>query len=213
MRALAATFRARFGARPVFIAAATRDGEEALILDALARHPLPAGTLTLIVPRHPQRFDEVAALLAARGLNHVRRSANAPVPAAVDFVLGDSMGEMYAYYGASDVAFVGGSLVPLGGQNLIEPLALGVPVLIGAHTFNFAEAADKAVTAGCALRVDSAGALVQTVSALLEDQARRDAMRDAALAFVSLHRGAVDRLWHWLAPRIAEACERAPARR
>jgi 3-deoxy-D-manno-octulosonic-acid transferase len=207
MRSLAATFRMRFGQRPVFIAAATREGEEALLLDALARHPLPVGTLSLIVPRHPQRFDAVAALLTARGLRHVRRSAGTPVPADIDFVLGDSMGEMYAYYGASDVAFVGGSLVPQGGQNLIEPLALGVPVLVGPHTFNFAEAADKAVAAGCALRVAAADTLMQTVSALLDDGQRRAAMHDAALAFIALHRGAVDRLWHWLAPRVAAACK------
>ncbi|MBS0320271.1 MAG: lipid IV(A) 3-deoxy-D-manno-octulosonic acid transferase [Proteobacteria bacterium] len=213
MRELAARFRARFGARRVFIAAATRDGEEALLLEALVRHPLPPGTLTLIVPRHPQRFDDVAALLSARGLAFVRRSDERDVPPAVDIVLGDSMGEMYAYYGAADVAFVGGSLLPLGGQNLIEPLALGVPVLVGPHTFNFADAATNAVAAGAALRVTDADAMVRAAGALLADTARRAAMRERALAFVATHRGAVDRLWAWLAPRLAQRHDAGPLSR
>lgn len=127
-RGLASRMRATFGAsRPVVLAASTRDGEEAAILDALARTPLADSTLLVIVPRHPQRFDDVAAMLAARGIAHARRSQNRPVPADVRVVLGDSMGEMAGYYGAADVAFVGGSLVPLGGQNLIEAIAMGAP--------------------------------------------------------------------------------------
>ena len=172
---------------PSWVAASTRDGEEALLLDALAQRPLPAGTLTVIVPRHPQRFDEVAALLDARGIAFVRRSANAPVPADVGFVLGDSLGELLAYYAAADVAFVGGSLLPLGGQNLIEPIAVGTPTVIGPHTFNFADAAAQAVAAQAALRVADAGALLAEVDALLRDPARRDRMRDAAVAFHAAH--------------------------
>src|SRR4030095_16192028 len=131
--------RQRFGAtRPVWLAASTRDGEEALVLDALARGALPAQTLTLIVPRHPQRFAAVADLLAARGIPFVRRSANTDLPADVNVVLGDSLGELPSYYAAADVAFVGGSLLPLGGQNLIEAIAVGAPTLVGAHTLYFA---------------------------------------------------------------------------
>ena len=203
-RALGHALRERFGAaRPVFLAASTREGEEALLLDALARRPLPARTLTVIVPRHPQRFTAVADLLAARGLRYVRRSSDAPVPPDAGIVLGDSLGELLAYYAAADVAFVGGSLLPLGGQNLIEPIAVGTPTLVGPHTFNFAEAANAAVAAGAALRVANAEALTAEVSALLEDPARREAMREAAVAFHATHRGAAERLWHWLSPRLA----------
>ncbi|MEP6997233.1 MAG: 3-deoxy-D-manno-octulosonic acid transferase, partial [Betaproteobacteria bacterium] len=145
-RELGAQFALRFGAvRAVWVAASTREGEEALLLDALDRTPLPPDTLLVIVPRHPQRFAEVANLLRERDVRFVRRSDNLVVPADARVVLGDSMGELFAYYAAADLAFVGGSLLPLGGQNLIEPLALGTPVLIGPHTFNFAEASAGAV--------------------------------------------------------------------
>jgi 3-deoxy-D-manno-octulosonic-acid transferase len=201
-QALGRELRLRFGeSRPVFLAASTRDGEEALLLDALARRPLPAHTLTVVVPRHPQRFDAVAELLRARGIPFVRRSDNLAVPADVAFVLGDSLGEMGGYCAAADVAFVGGSLLPLGGQNLIEPIAMGTPTIVGPHTFNFREATDNAVAAGAALRVADADALLETAGALLADAPRRKAMRDAALAFHAAHRGAADRLWAWLAPR------------
>jgi 3-deoxy-D-manno-octulosonic-acid transferase len=196
--------RARFGeARPVWVAASTRDGEEALILDALARNGLPAGALTVIVPRHPQRFAAVAELLRQRGLPFARRSDNAPVAADTAVVLGDSMGEMPAYFVAADVVFVGGSLLPLGGQNLIEPIAAGRPTIVGPHMFNFADATAKALAAGAAVGIDDAPALIAEVAALLGDPARRGAMRDAALAFHAAHRGAADRLWEWLAPRLS----------
>ena len=202
-RTLGSELRLIFGpTRPSWIAASTRDGEEALILDALAGARLPPQTLSIIVPRHPQRFAVVAELLRSRGIPFARRSDNRPVPADVSIVLGDSMGEMMAYYAAVDVAFVGGSLLPLGGQNLIEPLALGTPVLIGPHTFNFTEAATGAIASGAALRVDDAASLVSSVNALLSDAAQRDRMRAAALAFHSVHRGAADRLWDWLRPQL-----------
>jgi len=201
--ALGRELRERFGeARPVWIAACTRDGEEALLLDALARGRLPAGTLTVIVPRHPQRFPMVAELLRARGTPFVTRSANLAVPADVGVVLGDSLGELPAYYGAADVAFVGGSLLPLGGHNLIEPIAVGTPTIVGPHTFNFAEATRNAVAAGAALQVVDANAVIAEVSTLLADPARRARMRAAAGAFHAAHRGAADRLWAWLAPRL-----------
>ncbi|HLW11356.1 MAG TPA: lipid IV(A) 3-deoxy-D-manno-octulosonic acid transferase [Casimicrobiaceae bacterium] len=197
------TLRERLGVdRRVLLLASTRDGEEALLLDALARATLPAETLIVIVPRHPQRFDAVAALLAERDLAFARRSAASAVPAGVGIVLGDSMGEMFAYYTAADVAFVGGSLLPLGGQNLIEPIVAGVPTLVGPHTFNFAQASDAAVSAGAALRVQDADELFAVANGLLADAASRERMRSHAEAFVSAHRGAVDRLWEWLAPRI-----------
>ncbi len=210
--ALGHRMRASFGAgRPVFVAGSTRDGEEALILDALARGALPADLLTVIVPRHPQRFDAVAALLQARGIAFVRRSANVAADAGVRVVLGDSMGEMMGYYAAADVVFIGGSLLPLGGQNLIEPIAAGVPTIVGPHMFNFAEATARAREAGAVIEVGDADALVAAVRELLTDPSRRATMRRAALAFHAAHRGAADRLWAWLAPKVAAALgRRAP---
>ncbi|HKW81707.1 MAG TPA: 3-deoxy-D-manno-octulosonic acid transferase, partial [Casimicrobiaceae bacterium] len=155
--ALGVELKARFGAaRRVLVAASTREGEEALLLDALARSPLPPDVLLIIVPRHPQRFDPVAQLLRERGVPFARRSDNQAVPADIGVVLGDSMGEMFAYYIAADLAFVGGSLLPFGGQNLIEAVAVGLPVLIGPHTFNFSEASAGAIAAGAAQLVADA---------------------------------------------------------
>jgi 3-deoxy-D-manno-octulosonic-acid transferase len=176
-----------------------------MLLDALAATPLPPGTLTVLVPRHPQRFDVVADLLRQRGIPFVRRSGNAPVPADIDIVLGDSMGEMPGYFAAADVAFIGGSLLPLGGQNLIEPISMGRPTLIGPHMFNFADAAAGAIAAGAAMEVADAHALLGAVTELLEDAPRRARMGADALAFHAAHRGAADRLWNWLSPRIAAA--------
>jgi 3-deoxy-D-manno-octulosonic-acid transferase len=206
-----AALRAQFGAaRPVLVLASTREGEEALLLDALPRGKtqLPAATLIVLVPRHPQRFDAVAAMLDGRRIAFARRSAGQPVPSSVEIVLGDTLGEMFAYYAAADVAFVAGSLLPLGGQNLVEPIAVGVPTLIGPHTFNFLEASDAAVAAGAALRVRDADQMFAMAGRLLAAPADRERMRAAAHAFIAAHRGATDRLWNWLAPRIAAAdCE------
>ena len=212
--ALGRELKGRFGeTRPTWVAASTRDGEEAMILDALSACRLPTGALTVIVPRHPQRFGVVADLLQARAIPFVRRSSNAPVTADIEVVLGDSIGEMAGYFTAADVAFVGGSLLPLGGQNLIEPLCLGLPTLVGPHMFNFADATEKALAAGAAVEVENAQTLVATVAALFEDAPRRRAMRDAALAFHAAHRGATDRLLAWLEPRIDAAMGRTRAAR
>jgi 3-deoxy-D-manno-octulosonic-acid transferase len=189
---LAAQFRLRLGNRRIFLAASTREGEEELLLDALKRDPL-GDALVVIVPRHPQRFDVVAQLLAARGFKFARRSANEPVEADCSVVLGDSMGEMAAYYRTSDVAFVGGSLLPYGGQNLIEACAAGVPVLIGPYTYNFAQAAASAVAAGAALRVDSAEEAVRQARSLLGDAGLRERLGEAGIAFCASHRGATQR--------------------
>jgi len=179
--------------RPVLLAASTREGEEAQLLDALVRAAIP-GLLTVIVPRHPQRFEEVARLVESRGLRLQRRSANAMVAPATDVVLGDSMGEMFAYYAACDIAFVGGSLLPLGGQNLIEACAVGKPVLIGPSTYNFAEAAELAVRAGAAVQVPDAAALAKEAGRLLHDAAAARRMGEAGLAFCAAHRGATARV-------------------
>ncbi len=185
--------RERFGRdRPVWLAASTREGEEAIVLDALAAMP-DSRALLVIVPRHPQRFEEVAKLVDARGFRVQRRSENTAVASSTQVLLGDSMGEMFGYFGAADVAFVGGSLVPTGGQNLIEACAIGTPVLIGPHTFNFADATDEAVRAGAALRVADAAGLARAVAHLLADPAARAAMGEAGTAFATQHRGATER--------------------
>ena len=194
--ATGAALRAAIGARPVLLCASTREGEEQLILDAYIRASLPAHALLLIVPRHPQRFDEVEKLIAAQSLAVQRRSGlgqDDAVAQGTQVLLGDSMGEMFAYYAACDCAFVGGSLLPLGGQNLIEPAALGKPVLIGPHTFNFALVTEQAIAAGGAALVADADALMAQASALLQDPARLASMGEKALAFASQHRGATPR--------------------
>jgi 3-deoxy-D-manno-octulosonic-acid transferase len=183
--------------RPVLMLAVSREGEEAALLAEWAGRPAPRPLLA-IVPRHPQRFDEVAALVQAAGLTLARRSGwrDEPTPEArqADVWLGDSMREMPLYYGLAHVALLGGSFEPLGGQNLIEAAACGCPVLAGPHTFNFAEATELALAAGAAERcVDLPGA-VERGLALCADAAARSAMSASALAFSAAHRGAAARM-------------------
>lgn len=183
--------------RPVFLAASTRDGEEKLILDALAAANIP-NLLSIIVPRHPQRFDEVASLLESRNIPYCRRSEFAMGNVASEIpncqvILGDSMGEMFTYYAACDLALIGGSLLPLGGQNLIEACAMGKPVLMGEHTFNFSEASEQAIAAGAALRVNEKD-LAGKLSALIQNPARQIEMGNAGLTFSQSASGATKRL-------------------
>ncbi|MGC2048919.1 MAG: lipid IV(A) 3-deoxy-D-manno-octulosonic acid transferase, partial [Gallionella sp.] len=139
MLELGRNLREHFGTtRKIFLAASTREEEETLILDALKQIHV-SGLLLVIVPRHPQRFPDVANLLETRGIIFQRRSEDRVVAENVQVVLGDSMGEMFGYYAAADIAFIGGSLLPFGGQNLIEACAVGTPVLVGPYTYNFAE--------------------------------------------------------------------------
>ena len=192
MLALGLSLREQFGAgRRVFLAASTREGEESLLLDAFEKTQQNA--LLVIVPRHPQRFDDVAAMLGKRGLRYQRRSENRAVPADIQVVLGDSMGEMFAYYASSDLAFIGGSLLPYGAQNLIEACSLGTPVLIGLHTYNFADATRLAIDAGAAVRVNNADELFSVAQKLLNDTAELAKMRTQGLRFVSSHQGATDK--------------------
>ncbi|OWY27283.1 lipid IV(A) 3-deoxy-D-manno-octulosonic acid transferase [Herbaspirillum robiniae] len=179
------------GDRKVLLCASTREGEEQLILDALAGLG-KVDWLTVIVPRHPQRFDEVAAMIEARGLSVRRRSqmTDAFDSDEAQVVLGDSMGEMFAYYAACDVAFIGGSLLPFGGQNLIEAFALGKPVLIGPHTFNFQAISDSAIERGVALRVADVQALLLIWERLQGDDADRTKLGIAAQAFAREQQGA-----------------------
>ena len=183
------------GDRPVFLAASTRDGEEVLILEALRKINMP-NLLTIIVPRHPQRFDAVATLFEQRGINFQRKTLlnNHALLANANVMLGDTMGEMAMYYAACDIAFIGGSLLNFGGQNLIEAAYMGKPILIGEHTFNFAEASNNAVTAGAAIRIKGADDLIQKVNALLESKAELASMQQAALRFSATYTGATARL-------------------
>jgi 3-deoxy-D-manno-octulosonic-acid transferase len=184
--------------RPVVLAAVTREGEEAALLSAWQGVAAPR-PLLLLVPRHPQRFDEVAGLVAAAGFSLSRRSAwddRMPPGAAVAEVwLGDSLGEMPAYYAAADVALLGGSFAPLGGQNLIESAACGCALLMGPHTFNFAQAAEGALAAGAAERVADLPAAVQRAQALLVGGLAAS-MGERGRAFAAQHRGAADRMAH-----------------
>lgn len=185
-------FRRFCGDRPLLLCASTREGEERLILAAWA--PLRGrGMLLALVPRHPQRFDEVARLAADGGFKIARRSTNAPVPPDADIWIGDSMGEMFGYYAAADAAFIGGSLLEYGSQNLIEACAVGTPVLIGPSIFNFPDTAKAAVACGAAVQIADANELAAQAAELLGNGARLAAMGDAGKAFAESHRGATAR--------------------
>jgi len=147
----------------------------------------------LVVPRHPQRFDEVADSAQACGMSVSRRSAWYAQPQASDVWIGDSLGEMALYYGLADVALLGGSFEPLGGQNLIEAAACSCPVVMGPHTFNFAQAAQLAQDAGAALLVDSMEEGIRTAVALTGDASRRAAPVEAASQFAAANQGAADK--------------------
>ena len=191
---LAKTWRQRYGNRKVLLAASLREGEEELLLDALrSMGGLAENALMVMVPRHPQRFDEVATILERRKIRFVRRSVDPVVPGDCAVVLGDSMGEMAVYYAACDCAFVGGSLLPYGGQNLVEACAAGVPVLIGPHTYNFAHAAKAAIAAGAAIRVSDAESLLKKVQQVFKDDELRARMGDAGLSFCRTHQGATSK--------------------
>ncbi|MBS0337390.1 MAG: lipid IV(A) 3-deoxy-D-manno-octulosonic acid transferase [Proteobacteria bacterium] len=186
-----AALKRAMGTRNAIVLASTREGEEALLLDAF-RTRVRGEALLIVVPRHPQRFESVAALVTASGLSCARRSLGEPA-AAVDVLLGDTMGEMPAYYAAADVAVVGGSLLPYGGQNLIEACAIGVPVIIGPHVHNFSEVVRMAVDAGAAMQVEDAVEAADAALALLDNPGRRAAMGSAGAALCLAHRGATDR--------------------
>ena len=190
--ALGKQWRQALGQRKIWLAASTREGEEAIILDAFARLGRP-DLLLLLVPRHPQRFNEVAALVEERALALCRRSGGElPSPAARVW-LGDSMGEMPAYFAVADIALIGGTLLPFGGQNLIEAAACGCPVLVGPHTYNFAQATEDAIASGAALRLSDADQAAGKALELLEDTESLQAMCRAAATFSQAHRGATAR--------------------
>ncbi len=194
--------RARWGAgRLVWVAASTHQGEEEAALQAhrilLARF---RQALLILVPRHPQRFDAVARLAEGSGLRVARRSAigdGAPL-GQLQVLVGDSMGEMPMYFGAADVAFVGGSLVEVGGHNVLEPAALGLPVLFGPHMFNFEQARALLLERGAARQIESSLELEPALSKLFHDAAAREAMGRAGREVLQANRGALQRLLNLL---------------
>ncbi|KAF1020917.1 MAG: 3-deoxy-D-manno-octulosonic acid transferase [Paracidovorax wautersii] len=197
--------------RPVALFASSREGEEAALLAALAADTRAQPAQWLVVPRHPQRFDAVAELAERQGWTVRRRSAwgdAGPPPDAGGgrtLWLGDSMGEMALYYALADVALLGGSFEPLGGQNLIEAAACGCPVVMGPHTFNFAQACEQAEAAGAAQRVAGLPQAVAAVRALLDSPDRLAAMRAASAGFVAGSQGAVQATVQDLAPLLPGA--------
>ncbi len=188
--------RGSWGAkRPVWIAASTHEYEDEQVLDAFARVlSVLKDTLLVLVPRHPERFGKVAALCRRHGYDTALRSQEPSVYDTVDVLVGDSIGELLLFYGASDVAFVGGSLVPVGGHNPLEPAALGVPIVMGPHLFNFAEIGARLCSVGGARIVHSARELADAVIQLLQDRDGRQRMGQQGRRFVEQNRGALEQV-------------------
>lgn len=196
MLARGRALRTSFGdARPVWVAASTHEGEEEMVLEAHRRllATLPQALL-ILVPRHPQRFDAAAKLIERSGLGLQRRSTLPGKVAQSAVLLGDSMGEMFAYYAASDAAFVGGSFVAIGGHNVLEPAAIGLPVLFGPHMHNFLPSRELLLAGGGAIECADAAALAQSLAQLLGDADERRRRGAAAQAAIAGNRGALARL-------------------
>jgi len=198
----AGELRRRLGEkRMLWIAASTHQGEEEQILDAFRQvrreHP---DCLLMLVPRHPERFGRVAELCSRAGFRMVRRSSGRPCDQDVDIFLGDTMGELMLFYAASDVAFVGGSLVPTGGHNMLEPAALGKPVIAGPHLFNFTEIAAAMERAGALCRVADGAELAEVTSRLLSSPEERAGMGEAGRRLVQQNRGALQRVLELVRP-------------
>ncbi len=181
--------------RPIWVAGSTHEGEEAIVLDAHRRvlEKFP-NALLVLVPRHPQRFEDVRDLLVKRHERAAYRSSGAPISPSTGVLLGDTMGELMTFYAAADVAFVAGSLVPIGGHNLLEPASVGRPVLTGPNNFNGEEIAQLLMDAGAAVVVKDTGELAHAVKGLLGDANLRSVMGAAGRAVLDANRGALDRL-------------------
>ena len=199
--------------RKIVVIASTREGEDELFIDAMRRYirrelqqdlEPSQRTLFYLIPRHPQRFESVAALLEKEDWKVVRRSqllqtgdctsGSLSCCEEADVLLGDSLGEMPWYYAQAQVAIIGGSFAPLGGQNFIEACALGVPVIVGTHTRNFEQAVNDALAEGAALRANSADTALRQAMQLLDDTPQRQRMADAGLHWVQKHSGSVQRV-------------------
>jgi 3-deoxy-D-manno-octulosonic-acid transferase len=207
IRVRGAALRRRYARdKLVWVAGSTHAGEEDAVL-AAREHLRSRGVdaLLVIAPRHPARFDEVAASLRARGVPFVRHARSEPAPEDTEVVLVDTLGDLVAFYAAADVAFVGGSLVPVGGHNLLEPAALGVATLSGPHVFNAEDVAARLVDEHAVRIVKGDAELGLAVCELLSDQSARHSAGEAARRAVERNRGALERLLALLAPVIEEA--------
>ena len=208
--------RASWGtARPAWVAGSTHQGEEAMALEAHARLRARFPQLLLVLaPRHPERFDAAARLCRRRGFSVVQRSDGGTAPGSgdgtapglsADVYLGDTMGELLLLYAATDVAFVGGSLVRTGGHNVLEPCALGRPVLFGPHMFNFHEISEQVLAAGAGRMTGSVEELERALGALLADSAERRRMGEAGKALVARNSGALDKAMACITPHLPAA--------
>lgn len=198
-------FRAALGeGRTIFLAASTHAGEDALVLDAYARilSAVP-GAVLLVVPRHPERFDEVASLIQKRGYRLTRRSQLTVGDQRTQVFLGDTMGELLFFYRTADLCFVGGSLVPTGGHNLLEPASVGVASLTGPHTFNFRDITANLIEAGACRQVDSVDQLAAEAIKLLSDSAQRQQMGERGRRVIVENRGATALLMQEVAKLLA----------
>jgi 3-deoxy-D-manno-octulosonic-acid transferase len=177
------------------VAGSTHEGEEAIILNASrqVRAAFPE-LLLIIVPRHPERFDRVTALSQKAGFKTLRRSEHRPCPSDVKVLVVDTMGELPLFFAASDIAFVGGSLMPVGGHNILEPAALGRPIITGPHYFNFNEITTQFLKADAAIQINDTEELAETIIKLLQDSPQRHKMGDAALQLMASSQGASKRL-------------------
>lgn len=192
-----------FGERPVWIAASTHEGEEEIVLDAHRQllQVIPE-LLLVLVPRHPQRFAGVREMVSKQRLSVVARTDGKPCDASTQVFLGDTMGELTLFYAASDVAFVGGSLVPIGGHNLLEPAALGLPLVSGVHVFNAQEIADMFVEKGACELVQDSAELAAEIGRLLSDAQEAARQGDAGRAILERNRGALARLLAMIEPLV-----------
>jgi 3-deoxy-D-manno-octulosonic-acid transferase len=190
--------------RPVWIAASTHEGEEEIVLAAqqalLKNHP---EVLLVLVPRHPQRFPAVRDMIVKQGMSVVSRTDGEPCSTSTQVFLGDTMGELTLFYAASDVAFVAGSLVPIGGHNLLEPAALGLPLLSGPHVFNAQEIADMFVASGSCRLVQDSADLAAQVDDLLSDPETASRLGDAGREILERNRGSLHRLLALIEPLVA----------
>jgi 3-deoxy-D-manno-octulosonic-acid transferase len=203
----AAVMRRDWGVnRSVWIAASTHEGEEDIILRAYdqVRRALP-NALLVLVPRHPERFTRVASLCRKQGYSVVLRSENRPCGDDTSVLIGDSMGELVIFYAASDVAFVGGTLVLIGGHNILEPAALGIPVLTGPYLHNFEEISQMLIAAGACIQINDEKQLANTVIRLLRDADLRFSMGEKGRRVVEENRGALDSVLDLIAVHIGPA--------
>jgi 3-deoxy-D-manno-octulosonic-acid transferase len=194
---------AQFAGRPVWIAGSTHAGEEDIVLDAHEKvRAQLRDALLILVPRHPNRFEQVHAWLKSRAVPFVSRSAGESVTAATSVLLADTLGELVLLYATADVAFVGGSLVPIGGHNLLEPAALSRPVVVGPHNFNAQDIAQMFIESGAAFEVADAGRLATTVLELERDPVRRAEVGARGRALLDSNRGAIERLMQLVEPLL-----------